>query len=343
MSSGRYETEDTMAERVEGSGWLRLLFFSNRVLFTGVLAAVVFLAFVVLGEFGPPRLEGVLATKSTIEMLFGSMLGAIITGVTLVVTISQIIVSQENGPLGDQHKRMSDAMNFREYLGDLLGRPVPPAPATFLRAIVESVRERAIALRESTADANDADLREDVEEFTDSIVENAEEVEAKLDDAEFGTFGVVSAALDFNYAVNIYFVEELTDRYGDGITDTQGARFDDLKTALTMFGPAREHVKTLYFEWELANLSKYVLYAAIPAIVVAGLMVSYVDGGTFVGQTAGVADVVWLVGAAFTITVLPFLLLAAYILRIVVVAKRTLAIGPLVLRELDAEPRDSSE
>lgn len=335
MSDGRYETADTMADRVESGTRLWFLIHANRLLVTAVLAAIVFVSFVVAGEVLVPPLELAIADADTIETLFSSMLTAIITGVTLVVTISQIVISQENGPLGDQHKRMTDALDFREYLGEMLGYAVPPTPSSFLDAIVESVGERARTLRQSTATADNANLESDVEEFTDSVVENAERVRAGLDGTEFGSFDVVANALNFNYAADIYFVEELTDKYGSDLSDAQKEKFDDLKTALAMFGPAREHIKTLYFEWELINLSKQILYAAIPALIVAGLMLTFVGDGTFPGYTAGVANVLWVVSAAFTLTVVPFLLLTSYILRIVVVAKHTLAVGPLVLRELD--------
>jgi hypothetical protein len=46
-----------------------------------------------------------------------------------------------------------------------------------------------------------------------------------------------------------------------------------------------------------------------------------------------ISIVTWVVSAAFTVTLIPFLLFTAYILRIAPVAKRTLAIGPLILRE----------
>lgn len=335
MSDGRYETADTMAERVDATYRIRFLFVANRQLVTATLAAAVFVVFVLVGAFAHPRFADVLATESTIEILFSAMLGAIITGVTLVVTIGQIIISQENGPLGDQHRRMSDAMNVREYVAEVIGRPAPPTPSALLRALVETIRDRARELQAVVDDAEGTDLAADVEQLTDSLVENADRTEAQLADAEFGTFGVVSAALDFNYSADVYFVEELRHRHDDRLTDDQEARLTELKTALTMFGPAREHVKTLYFEWELANLSKYIVYLAIPATVVAVVSLSFLDGGTFTGQSAGVPDIVWVVGLAVTISVTPFLLLAAYVLRIVVVAKHTLAIGPLVLRKLD--------
>jgi hypothetical protein len=70
-------------------------------------------------------------------------------------------------------------------------------------------------------------------------------------------------------------------------------------------------------------------------LVVAGGMILYVDASTFTGTTAGVTDLVWVVSAAATVSLLPFAVLIAYILRIATVTQRTLAIGPFVLRETD--------
>jgi len=71
----------------------------------------------------------------------------------------------------------------------------------------------------------------------------------------------------------------------------------------------------------------------VPALVVAGLMLAVVDAGTFPGSTRGVDHVTLVVGAAFAVTLLPFLLFVSYVLRVLTLAKRTLAIGPLVLRD----------
>ena len=47
----------------------------------------------------------------------------------------------------------------------------------------------------------------------------------------------------------------------------------------------------------------------------------------------GVDHIVLVVGGAFAVTLVPFMLLVAYLLRVLVVAKRTLAIEPLILRD----------
>ncbi|TKX52367.1 hypothetical protein EXE45_19495, partial [Halorubrum sp. SP9] len=51
----------------------------------------------------------------------------------------------------------------------------------------------------------------------------------------------------------------------------------------------------------LIDLSRLILYAAVPALVVAGLMVTVVDAGTFPGSTLGVAHVTLAVGGAFAV------------------------------------------
>ncbi|SDC33518.1 hypothetical protein [Natrinema hispanicum] len=310
-----------------------LLLGANRLHVTAVLTLVVFVGFVAAVTLLPKPLTPQLQTGDTIETMFSTMLSAIITGTTLVVTIGQLVLSQENGPLGDQRDRMENSMDFRDFTEELIGSPSPADPSTFLREIVGVAQQRAEDLREQVSE-NDADgLQEDVDEFTDSLVGNSETVRDQLDGASFGTFDVLFAALNYNYGWKIFQVERIANEHEDDLSEDELALLDELKTALSLFGPAREHVKTLYFEWALVSLSQMILYAAVPALVIAGIMLTVVDAGTFPGQTLGVANMTLAIGLAFTITLVPFLLFTAYVLRIVTVAKRTLAIEPLILRD----------
>jgi hypothetical protein len=165
------------------------------------------------------------------------------------------------------------------------------------------------------------------------VIGNSETVREQLDDARFGTFDVLFAALNYNYGWKIYQVERIAHAHEEDLGEPENDLLDELKTALSLFGPAREHVKTLYFEWALVSLSQMILYVAIPALVVAGVMLTVVEGVTLPGTTFGVEHMTVLIGAAFTVTLVPFLLFTSYVLRIVTIAKRTLAIEPLILRD----------
>ncbi|WP_224270813.1 hypothetical protein [Haloprofundus salinisoli] len=305
----------------------------SRLVVTGLLAMLIFSVFVFGGtQFYRHFLTDV-QNQDTLETLFSTMISAIITGVTLVLTITQIVISQENGPLGDQRRRMSDTMDFREYTEEIIGSPTPADPSAFLRALVLQSKAYAEQLRKSVSGTDNDELREEVDEFTNSLIGNADAAADKLEGRTFGTYTVVSAALDYNYAWKIFQVERLADDYVDTLSPETMSILDELKTSLTMFGPAREHIKTLYFEWELISLSQNILYLSVPALIVAGFTTTYLGGNALPGGTLGVPNLIWWTSAAFAITSMPFLLLISYIARIATIAKRTLAIGPFILRD----------
>ena len=336
---------DTMRERAgESRAKLWLLLRANRLLVAGVLTVGVFVAFVAAATAFSPSLAEKVGASDPIETLFASMITAIVTGATLVVTIGQLVLTQENGPLGDQHERMTGSMDVRESVAALTDAPAPTDPAGFLGAILGAASGRARSVRESVQSRTDGDaeraeadgaaaFRSDVGDLAGSVVENAEDVRDQLDGARFGSFDVVFAALNFDYGRKIARIQRLTDEHGDRLTDRERALLAELRESLSLFAPAREHVKTLYFQWALIDLSRLILYAAVPALLVAGAMVAVVDSGTFPGRTLGVDHLTLAVGGAFAVTLFPFALFVAYVLRVLTLAKRTLAIGPLVLRD----------
>jgi hypothetical protein len=326
-----------MRSRVPGSRLkLWLLLTASRWLVAAGLLAVVFVVLVILGAIDPVGLRTGMSQKDPIETAFQALLTAIITGVTLVVTINQLVLAQELGAVGDQRERMEGSMAFRADVADLLDQPVAPAePADLLRALIDATRGRAETLA-STAEGTVGDQRaEQVRSYVDSLAGNADSVADRLTGAKFGTFQVVDAALDYNYSWKIYEGQRLQSEIayeGGAVHDA----FDEVVECLTLFGTAREHVKTFYFQWELIDLSRAVIYAAVPSLLVVTAVVLYLDTpGTIPGATLGVDNLVWVVSGAVTVALLPFALLLAYILRIATVTKRTLAIGPFVLRETD--------
>ncbi|MFC6906851.1 hypothetical protein [Halalkalicoccus tibetensis] len=327
-------TANTMHERAgESRIKLWVLLSANRLVLTGVLTFAMFLVFVVAVTLIPPPIVPQLRSGDTIETLFSTMITVIVTGTTLVVTIGQLVIAEENGPLGEQHGRMEDSMDFRDYTQELIGAPSPADPSAFLRNLIDVSQDRAEAVRDELSDIESDQLRWEIEQFTDSLIGNSEVVRDRLEGAQFGTFDVMYAALDYNYGWKIFQVERLLHDHEEDLGQPENDLLNELKVALSMFGPAREHVKTLYFEWALVTLSQLILYAAIPALAVAGVMVTVVDVTTLTGSTIGVENITWVIGAAFAVTLVPFFLFTAYVSRVVTIAKRTLAIEPLILRE----------
>ncbi|WP_158055737.1 hypothetical protein [Halorussus halophilus] len=328
---------DTMRERADdSSAKLWVLMEANRWHVAGALLLGVFLSMVILGVLDPRGVQQSVAASDPAETLFQAFVTAIITGVTLVVTLNQLVLSQELGPVGDQRSRMEGAMEFREDVEDVLEtKTSPPEPASFLQALIDVTRSRANDLADAVEESRDEELKEQIHSYVDGLETNADEVSDQLDDAQFGTFQLLSAVLNFNYSWKIFLARRIRNDHRDALTDEVREAFDDLVEVLKFFGPAREHFKTLYFQWELVNLSRAMLYSAVPALIVTASMITYYDAQSVPGATLGISNDVLAISFGMTVAVAPFMILLAYILRISTVAKRTLSIGSFVLRRVD--------
>lgn len=311
--------------------WFWLLFGANRWAVAGGLALLVFLAFMLFGTVKATPLETTMQSSDMVETLFSGLLGAIITGTTLVVTINQLVLSQEIGSLGSQRARMSRTMDVHQNTDELLGMTSPADPASYVDALIATSEHRAQRLRDTLSDTGNERLGDQVDEYVADLLENAEHARTHLDGSDFGTFDVLSPALDYNYDRKMHDIRRLGAAHEDELTTEQRTAFRALLEAITMYGVVREYVKNLYIQWALVKLSRAILYAAVIALVVAGGMIVFVDATTFTGTVLGIESVLWIVSAAFAISVLPFLIFISYILRLATIAKQTLTVGPLVL------------
>ncbi len=304
-----------------------LLDLNRRVLAAGVLGTV-YAAVVVAGAIDPVPLRVAVERSDPIETLFQALLTAVVTGVTLVVTINQLVLSQELGPLGDQRDRLAGAASVRRDTARVTAEAAAPTdPAVFLRHLVETAAARAETLAGAVGE-DDATA----EQFTRPLRADAADAVARLDGAQFQTFETLRAALSFDYSRHLHAGRRLRGERGATLSPAADEALDDALEALALFGAGREHIKTLYFQWELIELSREVLYAAVPALVTSVLgVVVLADPGTVTGTFLGVETLVWVVGAGVAVTLAPFALLFAHVLRIATVAKRTLAVGPFDL------------
>ncbi|QLD86620.1 hypothetical protein HWV23_13080 [Natronomonas halophila] len=318
------EPADRLRERSgRSTAVLYLLLDADRRLITTGIVTLVFVATAGLSLVVPDAVV-VLRETDSVDTAFQALIGATVTGVTLVLTLNQLVLSQELGAVGDQRERMDGAMTFRDDIRDLLGETPSAEPSAFLQEIVEEIADRATAVDES------GPLDEDLESMLGGTVRNAELVSDRLDGASFGEFEVVRAALDFNYSWKLHVTRRALDR--DDLPEATRESLESLAEALRVFAPAREHFKTLYFQAELIELSRTVLYAAVPALVVALGVVFYVDVGAFTGTLLGINTGVLLVSAAAAVVISPFAVLLSYVLRIATITGRTLSIGPFILR-----------
>jgi len=353
---GAAETMGGRSARSRATFWL--VVEANRLVVAALLFAGLFAVLVAVGV-AMPHMAGLLIRGDPVEATFEGLTGATVTGVTLVLTLNQLVLSQEMGAVGDQRERMEEAMTFRRDAENLIDQAVsPPEPSAFLSALLETTREHAATLREgldagrgaagdqrtdgdkqtnTDQQAGGDQLRDQVTTLAESVETDAGLVTDRLSGAQFGTFDVLSAVLDFNYSLKIYRARRLRANHSDRLTAAQESALDELVDTLELFGPAREHFKTLYFQSALIDLSRAIIVATLPALLVAISMTLYFEPATVSSTVAGVPLTVLAVSAGVAVTLLPFLVLLAYVARIATITKRTLSIGSFLLRETERE------
>jgi len=270
-----------------------------------------------------------------VETLFQALVTAIITGVTLVLAVNQLVLSQELGSLSDQRDRLRGALDYREDADEFVGREgVSPAePAAFLRELVGRIGEIGERAARRASNAGSAGEREaPAAEYAGSVSERASAVMDSLSGRSFGDFGMLWAALHYDYSRQIQEGRSLLHDPDVELSAEARSEVGEIVRGLVLFGSVREHFKTLYFQRDLIDLSRALLALALPALVVAVLMLLYFEPGGFAGGgTVGVPNPVWAVSVAVAVSAAPFAVLLSFILRIATVTRRTLAAGPFVL------------
>ena len=331
------DSSDSVGSRLSGHRYRSVVVLrANRWLLAVVILLGVFGLLVGASQLALTPFREIAADRDGVQLLFTAFLGAIITGTSIVVTINQLVLSQELGAVGDQRSRMRESVAFRDDVeAKLSTETVSPEPAAFLTELTAGIRERSEALQTTVDD--ETELADELTAYVDRLQATSDQVTENLSTAQFGTFEVLWAVLDFNYSEQIYQLRRIQHAHADECTEETAAAIEEILELLELFGPAREHFKTLYFQWELINLSRALLYISVPALAIIGGLTMYVDAAALTGTVLGVDSLVWVVAGGFTIGIAPFVVFTVFIVRIASVAKRTLAMGPFVLQETNRE------
>ncbi|MDQ2050093.1 hypothetical protein RBH26_06305 [Natronolimnohabitans sp. A-GB9] len=297
----------------------------DRLFVATLVSVAVFVLFLLLNEVGIIAFTN----DDSITRLAGGMIAGTFSLVTLVVSINQLILSQEFASAGDARDQLAGVMEFRSNVADAANVPASPAsPSRLLELLVESTRSRARGLADATADYDDANAEQLIDEYSNRIEESADRVDETLERTKFGSFQAVSAAISYDAAWQLYVAKNIRERYENSLPDEAVAELDELIETLELFNTTREHFKTTYLQKELTRFSQLTIYCGVPAILSA-MLIGFVYAD-LTGPTVSAVALPYVVSALIAIVVSPLALLTAFILRTATVTRRTASIGPML-------------
>lgn len=302
---------------------------TNRWLVAGALGGLVFGGIVLGGSVGAVDFRNLVSQADVTRRLFQALILNLITAVTLVVTINQIVLSQEVAATSEQRDRLEEALNFRGDVAERIEPPVSPtAPAALFAELLRAVGTHAEAMQRAIpAGASDA-CQEDVHALGEQLVDRVAPRIDALSEAEWATFEVLGEALRFDNSSALYEARRLAGRYDEEFSPGLAAAHAGLTETLGHYALAREYFKSLYIQRELIDLSRGMIVTAVPGLLATLLGLLFLDATSFPGSILGIETLLLVVAAATTLAVLPFLLLLAYVLRLGMVTEFNLAVGP---------------
>lgn len=302
-----------------------VLLEANRLAVTGALLTFVFASFVLLGTVWTFEMQNLLTETSAVQTILDTLLSGMILLVSIVVSINSIVLSHDMSSVSNQSDRVKGASEFREKLSEM-SRPDenPSDPSSFLKVMSRTIRERAQQLDD---EGLDSDGTEDIRTYATNVAEMAEKLGA-VEATDGAEFAVLWKGMEFRYGAQMERSRTLRSAHRGEAADRLEDQLDHLTDALELFAIGKEYFKTLYYTQEVSKLSQTLLVITLPAILI--------NASTILAINAGLLPDFWVLGlpplqafvaATFTISLAPYLVLTAYMLRLSAVARLTASAG----------------
>lgn len=295
----------------------------------GLLLAIVFCSFMLLGMVWTFELQVLLTETPAVQTILTTMLSGIILLVSIVVSINSIVLSYDITSVDTQETRIEGTLQFQRDLGALTDSNEDLVnPTSFFTSMATVISTRLDRLEDARRPP-EADL--DVDSFIDSVHEGTSQL-STVEDAG-GQFGVLWAGLETEYGPFVNSAQDFHRRYGDTLPEDFDAALEDLVQAFELFATGKEYFKTLYYTREVSQFSRTLLAVALPAILINASAILAINAELLPDiWVFGLPPLQTFVAAVFTISLLPYIVLTAYIFRLATVARRSAMVGPFSLQ-----------
>jgi len=297
----------------------------NRLVVTAGLTGLTYLVLLAANALiGPIARE----ETSPIFYLFSALVGGNFTLITIVISVSQLVVSRQLGTPGQIRDQIESTNNFRESIEETSDIDVAPVtPTEFLHILLQSAAELTRTVTQEI-EQSEGDPWEELTDAVDQLAAHVGRVEKQISKSDVTVVSALAVTLDTNYSADIYQLRSIRAQYGEELSEEVMDCLDTLVVRLQQIDIGRQYMKTLYMQDELSKLSRSLLYVGVPALLVSVYMLR----AFAVGFETLSPDVLFaFVPLAITISLAPLLVLVAYILRLTTVARRTIAITPFTM------------
>ncbi len=287
------------------------------------MSIVIFLVFMAYY----PRLDA-----DRMRWLFNGLVNGLLSLVTIILTINQLILSRQFGSPEDLYDRLEKRIQFRKQVEDRTDSVIAPSlPGEFANHLFQALRGSTVELQ-NVYDRRDhsSRLRTVLDQYTDTIFGQTDRVLDTLQSEPFEMTGVLEL-LSYDDSWQFYTTRRLQLIHDEELSERELEVLEDIREILKQIDTARQYFETLYLQRELAQLSRQVVYVGILSIIVASSTIMVYKNNWNV--TLGYPWYAVLLSVAFGLTIFPVAILFSHALRLATVTRRTVVFGPFTPQE----------
>jgi len=312
-----------------------VLLDGNRHAITGALLTLVFAALVILGTVWTFEMQRLLTETDSVQTLLNTLLSGIILLVSVVVSINSLVLSHDITSLGQQQDRIENARQYRRDLGQVSDSDRSPThPNMFLHAMADVIRQRALALHSAAEDMDDAECATKISEYAQQVADDVDTLEERLTEMNNAGFAPLWLGMSYDHGTYMNRTREINLTYRERLSEEVTDRLDELAYTHEIFATGKEYFKTLYYVKEFSQLSQTLLLISLPTIVSDVAIILSIDAGLIPEVWLfGIPPLTVFVSGAFAVSLIPYIVLTAFMLRVATVAKRTNSAGPFTFQQ----------
>ena len=320
------QSEENIIETIRGGRAVRWFLLEGNRFAVSVAIVAIMSVLIAVGLF---LLEPNLNAKR-MRWLFNGLVNGLLSLVTIILTINQLILSRQFGSPSDLYDRLNKRIDFRKRVEDETEAAISPSqPGGFMRVLFRALHGRASEFG-TEADGLDDRLENEVADYVDTVTGQTNEVADDLERQPFEMAGILTI-LNYDDSWQFYTTRRFQTIYGDQFSDRANELLEEMRELLKQVDTARQYFKTLYLQRELAQLSRRIIYVGAVAIVTASVTILALKNQWNVYLSFETSVVVLALLTALTIW--PVGVLFSYALRLATVTRRTVVFGPFTPEE----------
>jgi hypothetical protein len=302
-----------------------ILFEGNRyALSLGFLSV----AFVVVAWLQANQFLAIGGSPLSLLYLFQSLIAGNITLITIAISINQLVLSRELRSPRELESELDAVREYRQTVEAETERSViPEDPHDFLQILVENTGRRVAELDAEVTEGQATELRDEIATLQTRLEVELDDTDARLENSTKGVFPALSTIIGADFGSRLNHSRLIRKRYDESLSEATNGRLEAVEERLEQLDIAQEYFKTIYLQQELADVSRLLVYVGLPAEMIAITVLVMVGAPELAPPILGTPLVVPL---AITANLAPLTVLAAHVLRIATVARRTAAITPFI-------------